>query len=544
MKKILFLCLLAATIVSCKKQAERSTSTGWNYNDSKWGGFVKAVGKDQTIGPNLVPIEGGVFTMGIVDEDIMFDYNNLPKRVTVNSFFMDETEVTNLQYREYVYWVNRVMGESYPEMVDNVSPDTLVWRDELSYNEPMVENYFSFPAFNEYPVVGVSWDQANDFAKWRSDRVNEMLLVRQGAIELDLEQSAGSNFNTDAYLLGKYEAKEGENPMQDLSKGDGEDGEGGSTRRVRKDDGILLPNYRLPTEAEWEYAALGMIGNLIDETEINKERKLYPWDGNRVRAQKGKDRGQFMANFKRADGDNMGVAGALNDYAAYTANVYAFAPNAFGLFNMAGNVSEWVQDVYRPLSPMDVEDFSPFRGNTFERKVKDENGEYMVDSLGQIVTRKETAEDNKDRINYTTGDARNFKDGDGLSGANYGYGKTTLINDNSRVYKGGSWNDRAYFLSPGTRRFFQQEQASSEIGFRCAMDMIGGLEGNVILGAETAKERKQVKKNRKNRSKSILGNYKKSSKSSKKASKKEKKASKPKKEKKSKRKNKDVATTP
>lgn len=498
MKKLYFVVVVALALASCNKNAERSTGTGWNYNDKDWGGFVKATSESQTIGPNLVPIEGGVFTMGMVDEDVMYDYNNLPKRVTVNSFFMDETEVTNLHYREYVYWVDRIIGGEYPEVVASVRPDTLVWRDELAYNEPMVENYFSYPAFNEYPVVGVNWEQANDYAKWRSDRVNEMLLRRRGIIEADDGQNAGSNFRTETYLLGKYQATDGPNPVEDL------DPNGEGTRKVTRSDGILLPDYRLPTEAEWEYAALGMRGNLIEGTEINKERRLYAWDGTSLRAQKGRDKGKFLVNFKRGRGDNMGVAGALNDNAAYTGNVYANLPNDFGLFNMLGNVNEWVADVYRPLSPLDVEDFSPYRGNTFSRKLKEEN-DVVIDSTGKVVYRVENREDNEGRRNYRDGDVRDYKDGDALSNADYGYGITTLINDESRVYKGGSWNDRAYFLSPGSRRFLQEDQASSEIGFRCSMDMIGGTQGNVIRGAASRKQMRQVKKNRKGRAKSMGG---------------------------------------
>jgi len=169
---------------------------------------------------------------------------------------------------------------------------------------------------------------------------------------------------------------------------------------------------------------------------------------------------------------------------------------------MLGNVNEWVADVYRPLSPLDTEDFSPFRGNEFTKKSRDESGQIMVDSTGQIIYEVETRADNENRRNYRDGDVRNYKDGDGLSNADYGYGITTLINDKSRVYKGGSWNDRAYFMSPGSRRFLQEDQASSEIGFRCAMDMIGGTQGNTIRGAASRKQMRQVKKNRKARLKS------------------------------------------
>jgi formylglycine-generating enzyme required for sulfatase activity len=187
--------------------------------------------------------------------------------------------------------------------------------------------------------------------------------------------------------------------------------------------------------------------------------------------------GQFLANFKRGSGDNMGLAGGLNDRAVYTAEVKSFYPNGFGIYNMAGNVSEWVMDVFRPLSPMDVDDVAPFRGNQFMKLYKNQNNEAEIDSTGRVKMSAVTDDESKSRRNYQRGDVINFLDGDTLSDASYGYGKTTLISDKSRVYKGGSWNDRAYWLSPGTRRFMEEEQASSQIGFRCAMDRMGSPEG-------------------------------------------------------------------
>jgi sulfatase modifying factor 1 len=89
-------------------------------------------------------------------------------------------------------------------------PDTLVWRDELAYNEPYVEYYYRHPSFDNYPVVGVSWLQANDFAKWRSDRVNEQVLATKGIIKLDPASDVDdNNFNTQAYLAGQYEPTTG-----------------------------------------------------------------------------------------------------------------------------------------------------------------------------------------------------------------------------------------------------------------------------------------------------------------------------------------------
>lgn len=186
-------------LASCKQQEQRSNSTGWKYNDPEWGGFEKLNYEGQITGPNLVLIEGGTFAMGLTQEDATYEWNNIPRRVTVSSFYMDETEVANIDYREYLHWIKRVY-KSYPEVHQKALPDTLVWREELAYNEPYVETYLRFPSFDNYPVVGVSWNQAAEFAKWRTDRVNEMLLTERGIINPNPQQTDSDNFNTKAYL--------------------------------------------------------------------------------------------------------------------------------------------------------------------------------------------------------------------------------------------------------------------------------------------------------------------------------------------------------
>ena len=187
--------LLVALLASCGKKTERSATTGWKYNDTKWGGFEKLNYEGQATGPNLVPIEGGTFVMGLTDQDVTYEWNNIARRVTVSSFYMDETEVRNTDYREYLYWLANTFGEQYPEVVRRALPDTLVWRDELAYNEPLVETYFRHPSYDDYPVVGVSWNQANEFCKWRTDRVNEMILVEKGIIDLTTDQKITSTPN-------------------------------------------------------------------------------------------------------------------------------------------------------------------------------------------------------------------------------------------------------------------------------------------------------------------------------------------------------------
>ncbi|MEZ4982402.1 MAG: SUMF1/EgtB/PvdO family nonheme iron enzyme [Saprospiraceae bacterium] len=498
MKKLLqlsFVSLFAASLfVSCKS-GEVSDTTGWKFNDTKWGGFEKLDYEGQATGPNLVLVQGGTFVMGLTEQDVTYSWNNVPRRVTVSSFYMDETEVTNHNYREYLYWLDRVYGESYPEVEQNALPDTLVWREELSFNEPFVETYFRHPAYDDYPVVGVNWNQANDYAYWRSQRVNEMILVERGILNLNTEQRDEDNFDTKAYLAGQYQGDVRKN-LKDLKTG--------GERPVRFEDGIVLPEYRLPTEAEWEYAALALIGNQTSEQDERiSDRRIYPWDGNTVRFQKrNKFQGEMLANFRRSGGDYMGMAGKLNDNAHIPSAVRTFLPNDFGLYNMAGNVSEWVADVYRPMTAEDLRDvenhdLNPFRGNEFETLVLDENGKPVEkDSLGRLKYRPVEDDEVATRDNYKRGKVLDYLDGDKESEVVYEYGKSTLISDKARVIKGGSWSDRAYYLSPGTRRFMEEDKSSRTVGFRCAMTRTGGPTGNEDTAGNKFKTKNKKTKRR------------------------------------------------
>ena len=514
-------CSQKSSRTSSEYKSVTSSVTGWKYNNPKNGGFeTNTKFREQITGPGLVFIEGGSFTMGRVDQDVMYEWNNVPRRVTVSSFYMDETEVRNVDYLEYLFWLKRMYGDSYPEVHKKALPDTLVWRDKLGYNEPFVTQYLRHPAYRNYPVVGVSWEQATDFCAWRTDRVNERILINEGILQEDMEQIDDNTFNTQAYLAGQYEGIVRKNPRNLTNENYGS---GEKTRLVRMEDGILLPSYRLPTEAEWEFAALGYVGNTQEEN--TSERKIYPWNGSSLRNSDASNQGEIMANFKRGRGDNMGVAGNLNDNADITAPVRAYWPNDYGLYNMAGNVSEWVMDVYRAeIEQTTTTDHRNFRGNVYLTQKTDEDGFIAEkDSLGRIImvpVDENGVQTNAYRRNYKKSNNINYLDGDiesqmgidwntfltetdekdtakvvidkwnnnvnkyqdptaiGNSNEMYVYSKSSLVTDRTRVFKGGSWKDRAYWLNPGTRRYLDQDQSTDAIGFRCAMDRVGSPTSN------------------------------------------------------------------
>jgi formylglycine-generating enzyme len=478
-----------ALLASCGQSSNGpmvSNKTGWNYNDPQLGGFDVAGISEQITAPGTKFIEGGRFVMGQTDEDLGGDNNNIPHSVTVPSFYMDETEVSNINYREYCYWVGRTFGSDFPNLVTAVLPDTTCWRRSFQYNEPLVEYYFRHGSYSNYPVVGVTWQQATDYCQWRTDRVNELVLIKKGLLKKNPNQVSEDNFNFKSYLAGQYEGKTGVK-IRDL------DPTSGGKRGARLEDGFLLPDYRLPTEAEWEYAALALVGQNPEPDGRRRRgegivvnRQVYPWgDNNSTREGiNNQFQGEFLANFQHGKNDYMGVAGGLNDNAAPTAPVISYKPNSYGLYNMAGNVNEWVMDVYRPDAP-DGDGFRPFRGNVFSKYKALEDGTLdEKDSLGRLpkigYTQEELAEN---YIDYRVDDLRGYQDGDSTidEGRQYTYqnsdegGKqrTSLVSNQSRVYKGGSWRDKAYFLSPGVRRFAKQNHTSCDIGFRCVIDRLG-----------------------------------------------------------------------
>jgi gliding motility-associated lipoprotein GldJ len=552
-KLLLSLVIVLGITTSCSKKSSSknsSTATGWKINDKK-GGFQYASNfKKQATGPGLVMVEGGTFTMGKVQDDVMHDWNNSPNQQHVQSFYMDETEVTNMMYMEYLDWLKRVFPpdqENYKNIYEGASPDTLVWRNRLGYNETMTNNYLRHPAYANYPVVGVNWIQAVEFSKWRTDRVNESTLEKEGFLKKDAkvaDAKAESTFSTETYLnqptktfggdekivlKGRRNSKS--KPVKTKGSKDQPATESAAKNvYAQRSSGLILPEYRLPTEAEWEYAAAADVGQR--EYNIYKGQKKYPWSGSYTRSGKRKVRGDQLANFKQGKGDYGGIAGWSDDGADITNIVKSYPPNDFGLYDMAGNVAEWVADVYRPIVDDEASDFNYFRGNVYTKNKIGEDGKSELvtaetqafDTLsnGRVMARNlpgqlaQVPVDEKEtylRQNFDKSDEKNYRDGDKQSTRYFDFGsseeeddknkekhkmydspmhnvttdslgnmvrkfdksskRTTLVNDNVRVYKGGSWRDRAYWLDPAQRRYFPQDMATDYIGFRCAMSRVG-----------------------------------------------------------------------
>jgi formylglycine-generating enzyme len=364
----------------------------------------------------MVYVPSGTLHIGPSDQDVPNALIARQKSISIQGFFMDDTEITNNEYRQFMEWVRDSIGHDklghktqngagedvidWSQKIDwagqdaeslfygkeerfagkrelntknlkmvyewydwknaaydryrtenrkqflktdtlNIYPDTLVWvRDfTYSYNEPMTRNYFWHPAFDDYPVVGVSWRQANAFCYWRTNYWN------------------------------KSRREQGE---------------------------VISEDFRLPIEGEWEYAARG-----------GHDLAPYPWGGYYTRNAKG----CLLANFKPGRGNYP------DDGGLYTVKADAYFPNDYGLYNMAGNVAEWTSSAFF------------------------ENGYHFQHDLNPDI-----------RLDAKQTDPEAYK---------------------RKVTRGGSWKDIAYFIQTGTRNYEFQDTTKSYIGFRCVLTFLG-----------------------------------------------------------------------
>src|SRR5690606_33690191 len=245
------------------------------------------------------------------------------------------------------------------------------------------------PSYQNYPVVGVSWIQATEYSEWRTDMVNMKIMIEEEYLAENARKqvNAESTFNTATYLAaptkvfgGNDEITRGGDKAQDIiednEKAKADDEKAQQPGYVRKKDGVLLPHYRLPTEAEWEYAALAL--SSVREYNLYRGRKKYPWNGQYLRTGKRNKKGDILANFKIGDGDYGGIANWTVDGAAITNEIKSYPPNAFGLYDMAGNVAEWFADVYRPIIDDQYNDFNYYRGNVYMKNAINEDGTVTI----------------------------------------------------------------------------------------------------------------------------------------------------------------------
>lgn len=416
---LLAVAAIATSVSSCKMLSGKKKS-GTLPNDGQLHGVAPASKWTPTKPPGMVYVPPGTFHMGPSDEDVNYSYTARNKQVSISGFWMDATEVTNNEYRQFTNWVrdsiaaklmgfvkqspdgvemvdwtkvktikwgdkatiekidaiivtpdNRIFGKKeldakkivyqsevfdYRAASNNrdvtiprsafiikqqipVYPDSLCWvRDfAYSYNEPMAKKYFAHPAFGNYPVVGVNWKQATAFCEWRTNFLNSFLESKKRSSETD---------------------------------------------------------FRLPTEAQWEYAARG-----------GRSQSPYPWGGPYLRNKKG----CLLANFKPGRGNYP------EDGGFYTVRADAYWPNDFGLYNMAGNVSEWTSSLYY------------------------EGGYNFQHDMNPDI-----------RWTVKESDAPRMK---------------------RKVLRGGSWKDVGYFLETSTRNYEYQDTSKSYIGFRCVIDL-------------------------------------------------------------------------
>lgn len=373
-----------------------SSTTGWPYDYKAESAFKGGRGGTSShIPPGMVEIPGWSFTTDdteafeTVSLRVRSNELNTRRTLSVNSFYMDRYEVRNIDWREYLNWLGSVYSNVAPEIIERARPDIKAWIKGLSDNEPFLMNYFTHPSFNEYPVVCISWEQATAYCQWRSDRANELQLIKAGVIQApDFKAIAALN-SLEAVEKAVFTSKKFFTGQQD---------------NLAKTYTGMFPDFRLPSEDEWEFAAYAR-----KKTDPENKVSVYPWSEKNYGKLSQIQRGQLQAHYNRS------ATNVRSNVFSRTVPVGSFVPNDFGLYNMAGNVNEWVFDQYTT------------RGNL--------NRIDSIDVLDTFLPEYHKSND-------------------------------------SRVYKGGSWSDPIFWLNPASRRCLDRNKSANDIGFRCAMSIV------------------------------------------------------------------------
>jgi formylglycine-generating enzyme required for sulfatase activity len=516
---VLMLCLIIPFNSFSQKENSKNRTSSWSYLDEKNGGFeyisikeVKLPKQAKKYFEGMKMIIAGTFTMGKTstlnanERDSTLITTNPLKRVTLMPYYISDHEVSNKEYREFVNWVidsvklaflartdpsfykdasNHVLdwdkrylflteenqkkmeplyhseferfyktpqfdvkNAVYSEVYNNdtfsieIYPDTTCWTSEFpySYIEPMQNNYFWHPAYNTYPVVGVSYKQAKAYCKWRTKMIN-MEICRANKFDFNKATQEG-------------------NPL-------------------------LLPEFRLPSEAEWEYAARAEFSKekIIRK---NPEHDLFPWSGNNLFDEEG----NCYANFGTIKDENGFEVKSFQqnnlpkkklhkfpagDFYVFQAPVMSFKPNGYGLYNMAGNVAEWVLDAYKHES-FDEINTNDNKKNVFSKDSLTDTLKNRKDSSAVSIGKK-----NKTNI-YCKEHIKTNNREDSLKTSKLIIEKAEreIHNaevakryQNARVVKGGSWFNGPAYMQCGSKEIFPEYRGSTRIGFRVCMTVAG-----------------------------------------------------------------------
>jgi hypothetical protein len=278
------------------------------------------------------------------------DMEFIPGNGDIQSFFISKSQETNLNYSIYLDWLQRVYVD-YPEVAINAQPHDVEQGLLYNYNDPVLRgNQLRNPAFAYYPVTGVDWLQIQEYMSWKTDRLNESILIELGYLKPSPDGIDEDNFNTEAFILKQYEGKRGKRTLPEYNEIYSKDiqytsGKDTFTKRYLYDIDTLLfaekfnflfGGYRLPTEAEWEYAANSKFVN-----KIKSKTSAFPF---------GKDYFLFSYIFpdtKTKDSILTKTNKVNNQQQVKGANTYD--NHFYGIYNMGNNVKEWLLDEYSPI---------------------------------------------------------------------------------------------------------------------------------------------------------------------------------------------------